>query len=178
MPKGLARHQHRGDLHFLTFSCYRRLPYLNDVKSRCLFESALERMRRKYELAVGGYRVMPEHVHLLVNEPKKSTLDRVIKGIKLSVALRSLERPFWQARYYDFNIRTEERRVEKLPYIHRNPVKRGLVESPEDWAWSSFRHHATGFDGSVEIESFWTAWQREHGSPFPGPRIGTRGAPI
>jgi putative transposase len=38
---------------------------------------------------------------------------------------------FWQARFYDFNVWTEKKRIEKLRYIHRNPVKRGLVTSPE-----------------------------------------------
>jgi putative transposase len=52
--------------------------------------------------------------------------------------------PFWQTRYYDFNVRTERKRIEKLRYIHRNPVKRGLVESPEQWPWSSFRQYALG----------------------------------
>jgi len=51
--------------------------------------------------------------------------------------------------------------VEKLRYMHRNPVKRGLVSRPEDWAWSSFRHYATGIEGTVEIESEWTARKRE-----------------
>jgi hypothetical protein len=50
---------------------------------------------------------------------------------------------------------------EKLRYMHRNPVKRGLVEKPEDWEWSSFRHYLTGFEGRVEIESSWTARRRE-----------------
>jgi len=68
---------------------------------------------------------------------------------------------FWQARYYDFNVWTEAKRIEKLRYIHRNPVVRGLVTSPELWAWSSFRHYASGFDGVVEIESQWTARKRE-----------------
>ena len=45
--------------------------------------------------------------------------------------------------------------------MHRNPVKRGLVEAPEQWQWSSFRHYATGEIGMVEIESFWTAGRRE-----------------
>jgi len=48
--------------------------------------------------------------------------------------------------------------------MHRNPVVRGLVQKPKDWAWSSFRHYATGMGGTVEIESFWTGWQREHGA--------------
>ena len=45
---------------------------------------------------------------------------------------------FWQARFYDFNVWTERKRIEKLRYIHRNPVERGLVSSPEQWRWSSF----------------------------------------
>jgi putative transposase len=114
MPAGLVRYQHTGEMHFLTFSCYRRLPYLGSAEARSLLESALERIRKKYTFVVAGYVVMPEHVHLLVNEPQCSSLDRAIKAIKLSVTLRSRERPFWQARYYDFNVWTEEKRVEKL----------------------------------------------------------------
>ncbi|MGD0228407.1 MAG: hypothetical protein ABSF71_39400 [Terriglobia bacterium] len=45
--------------------------------------------------------------------------------------------------------------------MHRNPVKRGLVQNPEDWAWSSFRHYVSGVDGVIEIESQWTARKRE-----------------
>jgi putative transposase len=69
-------------------------------------------------------------------------------------------RQFWQTRYYDSNIRGEEARFNVIRYIHRNPVKRGLAAKPEDWAWSSFRHYATGARGVVEIESEWTARQR------------------
>ena len=68
---------------------------------------------------------------------------------------------FWQKRYYDFNIRNYPQFVEKLRYIHRNPVKAGLCERPEDWEWSSFRHYATGCEGRVEIEWEWTARKRE-----------------
>ena len=60
-------------------------------------------------------------------------------------------------RYYDFNVWSERKQVEKLKYIHRNPVKRGLVTFAEDWQWSSFRHYLTGEPGIVEIESHWTA---------------------
>jgi len=150
-------------MHFLTFSCYHRLPYLASPEAKNLFENSLERIRRKYGFVVAGYVVMPEHVHLLMNEPQRSTLDQAIKAFKLSVTLRRNERPFWQARYYDFNVFTEEKRVEKLRYMHRNPVVRGMVAKPEDWPWSSFCHYATGIEGTVEIESEWTGWKREHG---------------
>ncbi|HEY0795007.1 MAG TPA: hypothetical protein VGD64_04430 [Acidisarcina sp.] len=58
--------------------------------------------------------------------------------------MRSRERAFWQAHYYDFNVSSNDKFVEKLRYIHRNPVRRGLVARPEDWTWSSFRHYQTG----------------------------------
>jgi putative transposase len=64
-------------------------------------------------------------------------------------------------RYYDHNVRNYAAFVDKLRYLHRNPVKRGLCEKPEDWKWSSFRHYATGEDCGVEIESEWTARRRE-----------------
>jgi hypothetical protein len=51
-------------------------------------------------------------------------------------------------------------------YMHRNPVKRGLVEKAEDWPWSSYRHYLTGQEGSVEIESGWTCDRRERQTPL------------
>ncbi len=118
-------------------------------------------MRRRYEFVVCGYVIMPEHIHLLVSEPKTALLSKAIQALKLSVSVQSRERPFWQARYYDFNVHHGEKTTEKLRYMHRNPVQRGLVEKPEDWPWSSFRHYATGIEGTVEIESFWTGARRD-----------------
>jgi putative transposase len=68
---------------------------------------------------------------------------------------------FWQRRFYDFNVWNRAKLIEKLKYMHRNPVVRGLVARPEDWPWSSFRHYAMGEIGPVEIESDWTALHRE-----------------
>jgi putative transposase len=113
---------------------------------------------------------MPEHVHLLLNEPERNTFAQAIKALKQGVARRLALRAkdsFWQARYYDFNVWSEGKFVEKLRYIHRNPVKRGLVDRPEDWPWSSFRHYAVGEVGVVEIESQWTARIRERAGIFP-----------
>jgi len=103
---------------------------------------------------------MPEHIHLLVSEPDEDILAKAIQAVKLSVSVRSQERPFWLPRYYDFNVYTERKRIEELRYMHRNPVARGLVRKPEDWPWSSFRHWLTGERGTVEIESDWTAGRR------------------
>ena len=127
-----------------------------------MFVEALEQARVKYGLFVVGYVVMPEHVHLLVSEPERHTLATAIKAIKQSVARRQVKtgEHFWQGRYYDFNVGTAQKKVEKLKYIHRNPVHRGLVARPEDWPWSSYHHYATGEAGTVQIESPVAAWKR------------------
>src|SRR5581483_2819282 len=140
---------------------------------RCdLFLQILERMRRRYRVVVLGYVVMPEHVHLLVTEPQRSTLSFAVQALKLGFVRamqcdgvpRSrnisetwgtpgsvLPNPFWLPRFYDFNVWTEKKRIEKLRYIHRNPVTRGLVASPEDWPWSSFRWYLRREQGPVKI---------------------------
>lgn len=127
MPWGLKRYQETGDLHFVTFSCYHRLPLLTTHGARELFESALEQARINYDFAVFAYVIMPEHVHLLISEPVRGSVATALKAVKQSVARRLVQRGehFWQERYYDFNVRTPEKKIEKLRYIHRNPVKRG-----------------------------------------------------
>lgn len=173
MTDALERFYGGRDLHFLTFSCYQRQALFASASRRDLFLDALERVRRRYRLVILGYVVMPEHVHLLVTEPQRSTLSTALQALKLGF-IRRLERSrvprsrdggetwgtpllssdlhrFWQARFYDFNVRTEKKRIEKLRYIHRNPVKRGLVAAPEQWPWSSFRWYLSGEKGPVKI---------------------------
>jgi putative transposase len=163
MTKGLVRYQGTGDLHFVTFSCYGRKPYLGSPSSRDIFLISLETMRVRYGFCVYGYVVMPEHVHLLVGEPPTVVLSKVILALKLSVSVQLPERPYWLGRYYDFNVFSERKRVEKLRYMHRNPVKRGLVSEPDGWTWSSFHHYSTGEVGVVDIESLWTVDRRGRG---------------
>jgi len=111
---------------------------------------------------------MPEHVHLLVNEPDRGALSQMLQSLKQSVArtlaLRAAD-SFWQARYYDFTVWSERKFVENAALHSSQPVERGLVKHPEDWPedwkWSSFRNYLTGADEVVEIESQWTARCRE-----------------
>src|SRR5258708_38839831 len=111
------------------------------------------------EFLIVGYVVMPEHVHLLIGEPKQGTPSTVMQKLKLRVARKlrkrskfanpgQMELPFtetqeplrsfWQARFHDFNVYSERKRVEKLRYMHANPVKRGLVNHPKEWPWRSW----------------------------------------
>ena len=201
MPWGLKRFQESGQTHFVTFSCYHRQPLLTPDPAKQIFERALERVRHTFTLRVYGYVIMPEHVHLLLSEPDRGVLADALKSLKQGVSRRLLEdtdgapfKPgfglsgafcakedvgvtmdpplhFWQKRYYDFNVRNYDQFMEKLRYIHRNPVKRGLCERPEDWAWSSFRQYATGYEGRVEIECEWTARRRERAAEKLRPAV-------
>src|SRR6266436_6632290 len=163
MPWGLKRFHHTGHSHFVTFCCYHRRPLFTTDAKRRVFEAALERVLRSFQLCVYGYVVMPEHVHLLLGEPQRETLAAALKSLKQGVSRRLIgdAEHFWQKRYYDFNVRNHRQFVEKLRYIHRNPVRRGLCARAEDWEWSSFRQYATGCEGRVEIECEWTARKRE-----------------
>jgi len=162
MPQALKRRHDTWDLHFITFSCYKRQPLLSRCNAMTLFEEALEKSRKRYGFFIAAYVIMPEHVHLLISEPENGNLASAIQAVKQSVT-RNLKWAghFWQERYYDFNVYTPGKKIEKLRYIHRNPVKRGLAVRPEDWRWSSFEHYATGQEGVVEIESPWTVRRRE-----------------
>jgi putative transposase len=120
---------------------------------------------------VVGYVVVPEHVYLLFSEPERGDPSVVMKVLKQSFAKRLLQKVratanprqssswdsalteghVWQCRFYDFVVFTEKKRVEKLRYIHRNPVARGLVLAPEQWNWSSYRHYAEDERGPVRV---------------------------
>ena len=98
MPWGLKRFHHTGHSHFVTFGCYHRRPLFTTNAKRRVFEAALERVRRSFQLCVYGYVVMPEHIHLLVGEPQRQTLAAALKSLKQGVSRRLIgdAEHFWQ----------------------------------------------------------------------------------
>jgi len=159
MPSGLRRIYGQGDWHFIPFSCYRRLPLLKTVHARDVFVRELGKLRDEIDFQLLGYVVMPEHAHLLISEPPFGTPSTVLHKLKLRVARRlrkrkkrgsagqielpfphqeAAPRSFWQARFYDFNVYTQRKKLEKLEYMHANPIQRKLVVHPKDWPWSSW----------------------------------------
>jgi putative transposase len=199
MTHGLKRFQQSGQSHFVTFACYHRRVGLDSAVLCDLFLEVLESMRRRFRLCIYAYVLMPDHVHLLLSEPERGLLADAIHYLKLSFSKRLLAQLrtidsvaqvrarsfganldsspalvpgiFWQKRYYDRNVRDEHEFIEKLRYIHRNPVRAGLCARSEDWKWSSFRHYAFQERGVVEIESEWTARDREKCATGRGERI-------
>src|SRR5262245_31370790 len=107
-----------------------------------------------------------------MGEPEQATPSTVMQVLKQRVARRLLPKPrkrdahqqqlfhgdqapkFWQAPFYDFNVFSKKKHVEKLRYMHRNPVKRSLVEKPEQWEWSSYRYYAEGLAGVVRVNEY------------------------
>ena len=162
MPYDLKRFQRAEALHFVTFSCFHRLPLLEAPEPKQTVEAILEQTRARHHARVYAYVLMPEHIHLLINEPPSILVAQFLKALKqmTSRKLRSDRQQFWQPRYFDANVYGETARAQVIRYIHRNPVKRGLVASPGQYRWSSFNHYATGIRGPVEIESEWTAQLR------------------
>jgi putative transposase len=168
MPAGLKRYYGAGHAHFITCGCYRRIAWLDTAARRDLFLTILEEVRQRCRFVVLGYVVMPDHFHLLMTEPQIGDPSKAMQLVKQLYAQRVVPRTrrkrsdaenaarseplhIWEARFYDFNVWTEHKRVEKLRYMHRNPVKRALVSEPEQWAWSSFRDYLLGQTGIVRV---------------------------
>ncbi|SRR6266496_1388825 len=171
MPSRLHRYYGSGHFHSITTSCFHRRPLLYNPERRDLFLKILEQVRKRYGLVVVGYVVMPEHVHLLISEPDRGTPSTVMQVLKQRFARRLLGEwrrrsspaqgklwqqaleagHVWQKRFYDFVVRRDRKRVEKLNFMHNNPVVRGLVLEPEQWKWSSYRWYEHGEAGPVGI---------------------------
>ena len=166
VPRRFKRVYGFGDLHFIAFSCCRRLPLLASAPARDIFVPVLRQVRSEYDFKLVGYVVMPGHVHLLISEPTHGTPSSLLKMLKPRVSRRLRRKPRpsvsptqgsfpfarpaedlpqpWQRRFYDFNVSSRKKRVEKLAYMHGNPVKRGLVEDPKDWRWSNSLYQGRG----------------------------------
>ena len=174
MRNPLRRFYGRGDLHFVTFSCYRRRSFLGTPRARHRFVKILDQVRSRFQFRLIGYVVMPEHVHLLVSEPKKGNPSKALQVLKQKVSRALRKRPrkpssaqlslpfasattdsaaFWQRRFYDFNVWSNRKVQEKLDYMHRNPVQRTLVSHPKDWPWSSWSHYEKGEPGLIRINT-------------------------
>ena len=178
MTHRLRRYYGGGHLHFITCSCYRRLALLGNARHRDSFLRILEEVRRRYRFVVVGYVIMPEHFHLLISEPEEGNPSKVMQVLKQRVSRRLLaarRKPrgqaslyataleaehFWQRRFYDFNLWSARKQAEKLRYMHRNPVRRGLVGAPELWAWSSYRWYALAEEGTVKLNDWPTKVKR------------------
>jgi putative transposase len=160
--KRCRRFDDPGHAHSLTFSCYQRLLLLSRDRTRRWLVESIEEARRLTQFELWAYVIMPEHAHvLLVPRPEHSGISQILWRIKRPVARKAIaflretssawldrltvigpagtrESRFWQAGGgHDRNIIEPKTAWRIVEYLHLNPVRRGLVEKPEDWEWSS-----------------------------------------
>jgi putative transposase len=121
-----------------------------------LILNVLGDQRKLGEFFLFGFVAMPTHVHLLLH-PHNKDLVRIMRTFKSKSGYEVLQNrgkhgTFWQERYFDTIIRRVRNFWQKLEYIHRNPVEAGLVEKPEEWKWSSYRHYANKQEGPIPVD--------------------------
>jgi putative transposase len=135
-----------GKTFFVTCNVFRTRRSLSEEEFQIL-ALALDRVRKRRGFLLNGFVFMPDHWHALIYPAPGDTLPRLIGALKIASSralnkARRTEGEFWQLRYFDHAVRTVRECRDALQYIHLNPVKKGLAEKPEDWAWSSFRAYA------------------------------------
>ena len=180
MHHGVRIHRKSWDIpwnaHCLTFSCFQKQPFFNGRNSPRWFLDAVDRAHIKHLFDLWSFVIMPEHVHMVILPHEGVRIRTILAQTKQLVtrrALRFVEKNcpsftqrmadrqpngkvtlrFWQrGGGYDRNLRTTRDVHEKIQYIHENPVRRGLVKSPEDWPWSSALAWTTGVDEPIRID--------------------------
>ena len=175
-PKRCKRWDIPWEAHFQTFSCFRRRPFLVKDRTRLWFLEAIDAARTSPGLDLWGFVPMPEHVHLLLLPREGVPISGMLTAIKQPVSRRAVRfarqtnpggltsmldaQPngrrvyrFWPpGGGYDRNMRNVREVHEKLRYMHKDPVRRGLVERAEDWPWSSARTWADGTPDPLRID--------------------------
>lgn len=162
------RYNDPGHAHELTFSCYKRYQFMRAERTCLWLAEAIEEARVQWDFALWAYVFIPEHVHLLVC-PRQTKYDiaDIRDGIKSPVGRKGIkyiqeqapqwlpkvtrmrgkkmERLFWQSGGgYDRSVIAPGTLMEIVDYIHMNPVRRGLVEKPGQWKWSSATWYVNG----------------------------------
>lgn len=168
--------------HELTFSCYEKYPFLKAERTCQWLADAIASAREKFNFSLWAYVFMPDHVHMIVY-PRQHIYDisEIRKAIKAPVARAAIqyletnspewiprisrkrgdrtERLFWQSGGgYDRNISAGRTLLAMMDYIHANPVRKGLVDSPYDWRWSSAAWYFANCEIPIPVDPIPHEW--------------------
>src|SRR6476620_5993381 len=157
-----------GHAHELTFSCYKRYPFLGAERCCQWLAEAIAKARESQKIRVWAFVFMPDHAHLIVYPyASKYKMSRILEAIKQPVGAKAIaylkdtnsdwlprltrqrgkriERVFWQSGGgYDRNITNPKTLLRMIDYLHENPVRKKLVVDSRDWFWSSARYFSGG----------------------------------
>ncbi len=140
----LRRYFKPNDTVFLTHVTYERIPILIEYYDLLMQSIRAYQQSDGFELI--AWVILPDHFHMLLNAGN-SDIPSLMKKIKLSFSLRyrkaiNLYRGrLWQYRYWDHIIRDRDDFNMHIDYIHYNPVKHNVVDSPCNWKYSSFDNY-------------------------------------
>jgi len=164
-----------GHFHYVTFSCFRRMKLLDNPEPKKIVIDVLSHLVNEKDLIVVGFAIMPDHVHAIlgyIEEKDHSVImqewkrwsSRFIRKYleeinyphlkELKINTNSGENvKIWERKYYDFNLYSTKKAIEKLNYMHQNPVRAGLVKKAEEYEWSSCRFYERKLEVGVEIRA-------------------------
>lgn len=173
MPR-LRHFDDEGTARFVTVCCVDRLPLLTSEEIIRVVADEIQSAKARYQFDLLAYVFMPEHFHLVIYPQARFNLGRVIGEIKSRSARRifalwstncvpippecrrvksgEIRHAFWLARCFDHNCRSLATVREKIDYCHKNAVTRGLVETPDQWPFSSFSAIALGKPGLLKVD--------------------------
>ena len=178
---GLPRYHIEGHVYYITTVVYDRLPLFTRPSFVIPLYDSLNFYRHKLDFKLLGYVIMPDHLHLVLWPFGSTTVSEIMRDYKKFTSIRIIRqaevegrkewlaafeqagqetgrsgKKVWQDSFWDTNIYSERFLRQKLNYIHRNPVRAGLVERPEDYAYSSYRNYVSGENSLIEIDQEWT----------------------
>lgn len=156
-----------GEFHFVTFSTYQRRRFLAPERTRTIVVEVLQTCLETHRAFCHGFVIMPNHIHAILSVAPGDTISSFLQAWKKTSSYR-IKRfyaqeltkyhdlcpdacPIWQAKFYDFNLESDEKFLEKLEYMHANPVSANLVLTSLNWAWSSARFYEKGEDVGVKV---------------------------
>ena len=159
-PKASTRFNDIGHAHALTFSCFHQQQLFVSNDACALFVDTLNRARSRHSFDIWAYVIMPEHVHLLICPRSEDySISKILFSVKRPASYRirkagiSCGPKFWQpGGGYDRNLWSPEVIHAEIDYIHANPVRRGLCESPEDWTYSSAAYWAEVREAPLKMD--------------------------
>ncbi len=123
--------------HFITTATFNRQRLFQIDANATLFLETLQYYRKEGRYKLHAFVVMPDHVHLLIT-PQEITLERAVGLIKGGFSHRLASQfPVWQRGFTSRQMRNREEFETRRQYIHQNPVRARMTETPELYRFSS-----------------------------------------
>ena len=169
-----------GSIYHITTNIYGRLPIFDSPNMIIALYDSLNYYRYRHTFKLLGFVVMPDHLHLLIWPEGKSSISAIMRDFKKYTAVRLIRQAkvehkqdwltafrdagektgrstnkIWQDSYWDTIVYSQKMLREKLNYIHRNPVRAGLVKEVGHYPYSSYRNYVNNDHSMILVDTDW-----------------------